>query len=50
MNKERKRLNNYEIRDLIRISVPKIDCFSTNHPTFPCKILEKINNQYQLGS
>ncbi|PKY49400.1 hypothetical protein RhiirA4_465372 [Rhizophagus irregularis] len=27
MNKGRKRKNNYEVRDLVRISVPKIDYF-----------------------
>ncbi|PKC60540.1 hypothetical protein RhiirA1_467889 [Rhizophagus irregularis] len=50
MNKERKRKNNYEVEDLVKISVPKIDRFGTNHPTLLCKILEKINDQYRLGS
>ncbi len=50
MNKGRKRPNNYEVGDLVRISVPKIDHFGTDRPTLPCKILEKINNNYQLRS
>ena len=50
MNKGRKRPNNYEVGDLVRISVPKIDRFGVDRPTLPCKILEKINNQYRLGS
>ncbi|CAB4401073.1 unnamed protein product [Rhizophagus irregularis] len=50
MNKGRKRKNNYEVGDLVRISVPKIDRFGTDRPTLPCKILEKINDQYRLGS
>src|SRR3954462_15427913 len=39
MNKGRKRKNNYEVSDLVRISVPKIDHFGTDRPTLPCKIL-----------
>jgi hypothetical protein len=39
MNKGRKRKNNYEVGDLVRISVPKIDRFGTDHPTLPCKKL-----------
>jgi hypothetical protein len=50
MNKGRKRPNSYEIGDLVRIFVPKIDRFGTDRPMLPCKILEKINNQYRLGS
>jgi hypothetical protein len=50
MNKGRKRKNNYEVGDLVRISVPKIDRFGTDRPTLLCKILEKINDQYRLGS
>ena len=49
MNKGKKRPNQYEINDLVRISVPKIDRFGVNRPTLPCKILEKISNQYRLG-
>ena len=50
MNKGRKRPNSYEIGDLVRIFVSKINCFGTDHPMLSCKILEKINNQYRLGS
>lgn len=49
MNKGMKRKNNYEVGNLVKILVPKIDCFGTNHPILLCKILEKINDQYQLG-
>jgi hypothetical protein len=49
MNKGRKRPNHYGINDLVRISVPKIDRFGVDRPTLPCKILEKINDQYRLG-
>ncbi|CAB4424874.1 unnamed protein product [Rhizophagus irregularis] len=44
INKGKKRPNNYEVEDLVRISVPKIDRFGTDRPMLPCKILEKINN------
>jgi hypothetical protein len=50
MNKGRKRPNHYEIGDLVRISVPKIDRFGTDRPMLPCKVLEKINEKYRLGS
>ena len=50
MNKGKKRPNNYEIGDLVRISVPKIDRFGIDRPMLPCKVLEKINDQYRLGS
>jgi len=50
MNKGRKRPNSFEVGDLVRISVPKIDHFGINRPTLPCKILEKINDKYRLGS
>ncbi|RIA83153.1 hypothetical protein C1645_834219 [Glomus cerebriforme] len=49
MNKGKKRLNYYEIGDLVRISVPKINYFGIDRPTLPCKVLEKINDQYRLG-
>ena len=44
MNKGKKRPNNYEIGDLVRISVPKIDRFGIDRPMLPCKVLEKIND------
>jgi hypothetical protein len=51
MNKGRKRPNNFEIGDLVRISIPRIDRFGTDRPTLPCKILGKTNHgQYRLGS
>ena len=46
MNKGRKKPNNYEVGDLVQISVPKIDRFGVDRLILPCKILEKINNQY----
>ena len=50
MKKGRKRPNNYEIGDFVRIAVPKIDRFGIDRPTLPCKILEKVKDQYKLGS
>ena len=44
MNKGRKRPNHYEIGDLVRIAIPKIDRFGIDRPTLSCKVLEKINN------
>ena len=51
MNKGKKRITDYQIGDLVRIAIPKIDRFSIDRPTLPCKILEKTeNNQYRVGS
>lgn len=51
MNKGKKRVKEYEIGDLVRVAVPKIDRFSVDRPTLPCKIIEKTeNNKYRLGS
>lgn len=51
MNKGKKRITEYQIGDLVRIAVPKIDRFSVDRPTLPCKIMEKTeNNQYRVGS
>jgi hypothetical protein len=51
MNKSKKRITDYQIGDFVRIAVPKIDRFSIDRPTLPCKILEKTeNNQYRVGS
>ena len=51
MNKGKKRINEYQIGDLVRVSVPKIDRFSVDRPTLPCKIMERTeNNKYGLGS
>jgi hypothetical protein len=41
MSKGRKRVKHYEIGDLVRIAVPKIDRFGVDRPTLPCKILKK---------
>ena len=51
MNLDRKRLNQYEVGDLVRIMISKIDCSGIDHPTLPCKIMKRTeNNQYVLGS
>ena len=51
MNLGRKRLNQYEVGDLVRIMISKINCSGIDRPTFPCKIMERTeNNQYVLGS
>lgn len=51
MNKGKKRTTDYQIGDLVRIAIPKIDRFSIDRPTLPCKILEKTeNSQYRVGS
>jgi hypothetical protein len=51
MNKGKKRIKEYQIGDLVRVAVPKIDRFSVDRPTLPCKIIEKTeNNKYGLGS
>ena len=49
MNLGRKRRNKYDIGDLVRIMIPKIDHFSINRPTVSCKVM-KLINQYILGS
>ncbi|CAG8688629.1 5999_t:CDS:2, partial [Cetraspora pellucida] len=45
--------NNYAITyfdDFVRVSIPRIDRFSIDCFTLPCKILEKIGeDQYRLG-
>lgn len=51
MNKGKKRITDYQIGDLVRVAVPKIDRFSTDRPTLPCKIMEITeNNKYRVGS
>jgi hypothetical protein len=50
MNKGKKRLSNFEVGDLVRIPVPKIDRSGVDRPTLPCKIIKKTDKeQYQLG-
>ncbi len=51
MNLNRKRLNQYEIGDLVRIMISKIDRSDIDCPILLCKIMKRIeNNQYILGS
>ena len=51
MNLDRKRLNQYEVGDLVRIMISKIDHSSIDRLTLLCKIMERTeNNQYILGS
>ena len=51
MSKGKKRVLEYAIGDLVRVVIPKIDRFSIDRPTLPCKILAKTeNDHYQLGS
>ena len=50
MNKGKKRIMEYQIEDLVRIAVPKINRFSTDRPTLPCKIIKRIEDKYQVGS
>ena len=51
MNLDRKRSNQYEVRDLMRIMISKIDHSDIDYPILPCKIMERTeNNQYILGS
>ena len=51
MNMKNKRPIKYEVGDLVRIAVPKIDRSGVDRPTLPCKIMEVTeNNQYLLGS
>ncbi|CAG8738025.1 13151_t:CDS:2 [Rhizophagus irregularis] len=43
----------YEIKEYIKILIPKIDRFDTNRPVLPCKVIEKLNYndtfKYRLG-
>ncbi|GES98738.1 KRAB-A domain-containing protein 2-like [Rhizophagus clarus] len=51
MNKGKKRVKEYQIGDLVRVAIPRIDRFSVDHPTLPCKIIERTeNDKYGLGS
>jgi hypothetical protein len=51
MNKSKKRIKEYQIGDLVRIAVPKIDRCSVDRPTLPCKIIERTeNDKYGIGS
>jgi len=51
MNKGKKRIREYQIGDLVRVAIPKIDRCSVDRPTLPCKIIERTeNNKYGIGS
>jgi len=51
MNKGKKRIKEYQIGELVRVAIPRIDRFSVDRPTLPCKIMEITeNNKYGLGS
>ena len=51
MSKGKKRVQEYQIGDLVRVAVPKIDRCSVDRPTLPCKIIERTENaKYDLGS
>ena len=50
MNKGKKRSSDFEVGDLVRIPIPKIDRSGVDRPTLPCKIVKKTDKeQYQLG-
>ncbi len=51
MNKSKKRVKEYQVGDLVRVAVLKIDRFGIDRPTLPCKIMERTeNDKYRLGS
>jgi len=51
MNKKNKRPNRYEVGDLVRITIPKIDRSGVDRPTPICRVIEITeNNQCVLGS
>lgn len=51
MSKGKKRVKEYQIGDLVRVAIPKIDRCSVDRPTLPCKIMERTeNDKYGLGS
>jgi len=37
---KKKRPNRYEARDLVRITIPKIDRSGVGRPTLPCEVIE----------
>ncbi|CAG8580369.1 3453_t:CDS:2, partial [Cetraspora pellucida] len=42
-------LSNNHVSDFVKVKVPRIDRFNIDHPTVPCKVLEKTDeDQYQL--
>ena len=47
---KKRKLIDFKIGDLVRIKIPKIDRFSIDRSSLPCKIMEKIKDKhYQLG-
>src|SRR6266496_532430 len=51
MNKGKKRVKEYQVGDLVRVAISKIDRFGINRFTLPCKIMKKTeNDKYRLGS
>ncbi|CAG8714507.1 3590_t:CDS:2, partial [Ambispora leptoticha] len=42
------KLVDFKVGDLVRVSVSKINRFGTNRPALPCKIIEKVGEQYRL--
>src|SRR5579859_7579532 len=50
MNKKKKWVMDYQIGDLVRVTIPKIDRFSTDRFMVSCKIMKKIEDKYQVGS
>lgn len=50
MRKKNKRIVEYQVGDLVRVAIPKIDRFSTDRSTIPCKVIKKTEDKYQVGS
>lgn len=46
---KKRKVVDFKVGDFVRVNIPKIDRFNIDRPTLPCKILEKIDNQYRLG-
>ncbi|CAG8632176.1 4812_t:CDS:10, partial [Ambispora leptoticha] len=47
---KKRKLIDFKVGDFVRVNIPRIDRFSIDCPTLPCKILEKIeDNRYRLG-
>ncbi|CAG8703529.1 13120_t:CDS:1, partial [Cetraspora pellucida] len=46
---KKRKVVDFKVGDFIRVNIPKIDRFSIDRLTLPCKILKKFNDQYQLG-
>ena len=46
---KKRKVVNFKVGDFVKVNIPKIDRFSIDRPTLPCKILEKVDNRYWLG-